>query len=78
MHSCEYCCIGNCAHGSVRLVNSANPNNGTLELCLYTYWGTVSYWAFHTNDAKVVCRMLGYDVDSYTTGDLQKDNYEYL
>ena len=59
---------GGCVHSSVRLVNSENANEGTLELCLYAQWGTVYYWNFWYNDAKVVCRMLGYDVDSNGAG----------
>ena len=60
---------GDCVHGSVRLVNGGNASEGTLELCLYTQWGSVSYWEFSDNDAKVICRMLGYDVDSNGAGD---------
>ena len=53
----------------MRLVNGASANEGTLELCLYTQWGTVSNYSFSSNDAKVICRMLGYDVDSNGAGD---------
>ena len=66
--------IGNCVHGNVRLVNGADANEGTLELCLYAQWGTVSNSLFHTSDAKVICRMLGYDVDSNSAGDAWKEN----
>ena len=70
MYPCEYLCTGDCAHGSARLINGANANEGTLELCLYRQWGSVSYVHFDDMDAKVICRMLGYDVDSIGAGDL--------
>ena len=64
-HFCE-CpfCAGDCFHGSVRLVNGNDSSQGRLELCLYTSWGTVADQGFYSEEAIVVCRMLGYDVDS--------------
>ena len=63
---------GNCAHSSVRLVNGATASEGTLELCLYAQWGTVPIFRFSNLEARVVCRMLGYDADSGKTGDALK------
>ena len=57
-------CAGDCVHGSVRLVNGTDSSEGRLELCLYTIWGTVTDLRFYAQEAIVVCRMLGYDVDS--------------
>ena len=74
VYFCENFSTGDCVHGNVRLINGANANEGTLELCLYTQWGSISYDEFSYvhfsyNDAKVICRMLGYDVDSVGAGD---------
>ena len=57
-------CVGYCIHGIVRLVNGTDSSEGRLELCLYSIWGTVADWDFFRKEAVVVCRMLGYDVDS--------------
>ena len=52
-----------CEHGSLRLVNGNSTNQGRLEICINFVWGTVCHNSFDTNDAKVVCRQLGYEVD---------------
>ena len=54
---------GSCTHGTVRLVNGATTNQGRVEVCVGRTWGTVCDDYFGTNDARVVCRQLGYDVD---------------
>ena len=41
----------------------SSPSEGRVEHCLHGLWGTVTDDAFGNNDAKVVCRQLGY-VDS--------------
>ena len=54
-----------CEHGSLELVNGSSNNQGRLEICINFVWGTVCdnpYYS-HTNNAKVVCRQLGYEVD---------------
>ena len=48
----------NCERSSLKLVNG-----GRLEICINFVWGTVCDDAFDTNDAKVACRQLGYEVD---------------
>ena len=56
-------CTGNvCQHGALRLINGGTSNEGRLEICIYSVWGTVCHDSFDTNDAKVACRQLGYEV----------------
>ena len=50
----------NCNNGEVRLAGSLNETEGRVEICLGGVWGTVCDDFWGTNDAKVVCRQLGY------------------
>ena len=50
-----------CEEGRVRLVNGSLPNEGRVEICSNSAWGTICNdddWGF--SEAKVVCRELGY------------------
>jgi deleted-in-malignant-brain-tumors protein 1 len=57
-------CNDNCQHGTLRLVDGSASFNGRLEICIYSIWGTVCGFNFDTNEARVVCRQLGYEVDN--------------
>ncbi|VDI75538.1 deleted in malignant brain tumors 1 protein, partial [Mytilus galloprovincialis] len=46
----------------LRLVGGGSLNEGRLEVSLDEQWGTVCSDGFDINDARVVCKSLGYDV----------------
>ena len=52
-----------CKHGSIRLAGSSDPLRGRVEVCVNGTWGSVcnDYW--HNNDARVVCRQLGFPAE---------------
>ena len=54
-----------CNHTDVRLVNGNTPQEGEVEICLNGLWGSVCSNRWDINDAKVVCRQLGYDGREY-------------
>ena len=55
----EYC-SGTCTNGSIRLVGGPSPYKGRVEVCFEGCWGSVNSFGFHSFDASVTCRQLGF------------------
>ena len=55
---------GNCNDGDVRLVGGINVTTGRVEYCINNAWGTICNNRFGTNEAKVICRQLGFSENS--------------
>ena len=49
-----------CSNGDIRLVGGSIPNEGRVEICIDSAWGTVCDDSWGTSDAMVVCNQLGY------------------
>ena len=67
-----YVAAQNCTNETVRLVDGPVESAGRVEICINGVWGTVCGWDYYdwnNNDARVVCRQLGYNVDT-NEGDL--------
>ena len=41
-----------------------NEGEGTVEICSDNIWGLISDAGWNDSDAKVVCRQLGYEIES--------------
>ena len=48
-----------CSSENLRLVGGERENEGTVEICLEGFWGTVCDSGFGREEATVVCRQLG-------------------
>ena len=72
----QYLFTGPCSPNQLRLAGSNLPNEGRVEICINSAWGTVcdDYWGGH--DAIVVCRDLGFSTQGWqinSSSDLYND-----
>ena len=51
--------FANCTDGEVRLLGSVDGDEGRLEVCVNSAWGTVCSDGFGASDAAVACQSLG-------------------
>ena len=52
-----------CEEGEVRLRDGFGDSNGRVEYCRDRIWGSVCSEGWDDNDARVLCRQLGYNPD---------------
>ena len=65
MHEIWFTVSAQCTHGQVRLVGGSGPHEGKVEVCDDHHWTAVQICGddWDDDDAKVVCRQLGYMPD---------------
>ena len=56
--NCEEC--GDDENGDVRLRDGSTYFEGRVEICKNNEWGTVCIDSWNENNARVVCRQLGF------------------
>lgn len=52
--------IDQCKDWDIKLVSSNVSTQGTVQVCYQGVWGTISDDNWGTNDARVICRQLGF------------------
>ena len=53
-----------CNNGDIRLVGGSDASEGTVEICVDYLWGVIDDTLWEPAEAVVVCRQLGFSVDS--------------
>ena len=65
-HKCIFLAIAthSCTNGTLRLVDGSLESAGTVEVCINGVWGRVCNFLLGDRFARVVCRQLGYSVNT--------------
>ena len=59
-HARVECMDAECVEGNVQIVGGVNETEGRVEVCLGGSWGGVCSDSWTYQDARVVCKQLGY------------------
>ena len=51
-----------CRTGDLRLQGSSVQGSGRVEVCINNAWGTICDNSWNSNDARVVCKKLGFSI----------------
>lgn len=52
--------VSDCLDGDIQLVGGPTPQEGTVQICANSVWGSVCHRSWNTPDANVACFQLGY------------------